>query len=801
MDEAELADYAEARITVSGLADEDIAISVADLAQLEAVSRPASATRSNGEKVKITAVGPLLDTFLAAYGHQQTDFDHIRFGASDGYAITVEHNLLANRELTLALMDGGSVGATDTPGAAGYGVVKNFQLYGLVENTNARAQATDYVGAVAGKLNAGGTICDVINYADVEAKNTVNVGGIAGFAGSPVGGANDGKYADNPSGYNTFILRCGNEGLMHGYYKLGGIVGENAATVMWCYNSGFILPHMHGSGGGWAGIAGRHGNNNAAAEEGVIAYCYNTGTVTNNGMNDDKNETIKGYGGITGPAYGAHGHCEIYNCYNIGAQSAGRNNYNAITTNLEGQARQGAVHDNYSLDADWLKSYTTDVLEVGAKRTVTEFKTTTYNEGDILTLLGPYYAADTANINSGYPVLYWQAGKALPTPASLTVVTPPDKTEYSATQTFDPKGMVVKATFNDGSNAIVSSDVTYSAEPLAAGATSVELSYTFNGAAVTASQAITVESLSLDGITVTTGPTKTIYEAGQTFDKTGMVITASFNQGAVTRVLEAEEYTVAPDPLTTGLTQVTVSYTYASVSGDPQTLTPDENGVFTIPGADIKASVKVSVAVNNSTASGGNSPTPVPTPTFRDVPASHWAHEFVAEMAVKGFIKGKPVGPELLFGPDDNVTRAEFVTILARMSREALPSGGKASSKFGDIMADAYYAPAVAWAADAGVVMGTGGNAFSPDRPISRQEIATMIYRYATYKRIALSGSAAPASFSDADLIAAYAKDAVSSMQQAGVINGYGDGSFRPLGYTTRAETAKLLCLIWRLDK
>ena len=116
VDAADFADYAQEQVLISGLGDEDFYISVAELAELPAVSRSASATRSNGEKVSITAVGPLLDTFLASYGAVQTDFDHIRFGAADGYAITVDQNLLANRELILAVMDGKSpLTADDRP--------------------------------------------------------------------------------------------------------------------------------------------------------------------------------------------------------------------------------------------------------------------------------------------------------------------------------------------------------------------------------------------------------------------------------------------------------------------------------------------------------------------------------------------------------------------------------------------------------------------------------------------------------------------------------------------------------------
>ena len=115
-DAGAIADYADAQIVVSGLTDEDFTVTVADLAALPTVERSASATRSNGERVSVDAVGPLLDTFLAQYGKQQSDFTSIRFSATDQYAISVDANLLANREIILAVSDNGqALSADDQP--------------------------------------------------------------------------------------------------------------------------------------------------------------------------------------------------------------------------------------------------------------------------------------------------------------------------------------------------------------------------------------------------------------------------------------------------------------------------------------------------------------------------------------------------------------------------------------------------------------------------------------------------------------------------------------------------------------
>ncbi len=112
-DENTIADYSNEEITVSGLADEDFTVTVADLAALDSVERSASAQRSNGEEVSIDAVGPLLDTFLAQYGKSQSDFTSIRFTAFDKYSITVDSQVLDNREIVLAVADGGDALSKD----------------------------------------------------------------------------------------------------------------------------------------------------------------------------------------------------------------------------------------------------------------------------------------------------------------------------------------------------------------------------------------------------------------------------------------------------------------------------------------------------------------------------------------------------------------------------------------------------------------------------------------------------------------------------------------------------------------
>ena len=138
----------------------------------------------------------------------------------------------------------------------------------------------------------------------------------------------------------------------------------------------------------------------------------------------------------------------------------------------------------------------------------------------------------------------------------IEVTKQPDKTEYFDGDSFDPTGMEVTAVYNNGSREIVSTEeCTFSPEKLTAGLTSVTVTYKEK----TASVSVTVLDIELAGIEVTKQPDKTVYEAGDKFDPTGMEITASYNNGSKAPV-SIDECTFSPETITEGLTSVTVTY-------------------------------------------------------------------------------------------------------------------------------------------------------------------------------------------------------------------------------------------------
>ena len=133
------------------------------------------------------------------------------------------------------------------------------------------------------------------------------------------------------------------------------------------------------------------------------------------------------------------------------------------------------------------------------------------------------------------------------------------------------------------------------------------------------------------------------------------------------------------------------------------------------------------------------------------------------------------------------------------MSGDDLPA---AESNFTDVANDAWYAANVTWAVTAGVVKGVSETEFAPDANITRQDMAVMIERYAAYKAYTFAAENEAERFADENEIAEYAKNAVSTMQQAGIISGMGDNTFAPLLFATRAQAAKMLgVLLVDMDK
>ena len=192
--------------------------------------------------------------------------------------------------------------------------------------------------------------------------------------------------------------------------------------------------------------------------------------------------------------------------------------------------------------------------------------------------------------------------------------------------------------------------------------------------------------------------------------------------------------------------------------------------------------------------------TPPTTPAysrFVDVPSSRWSATYINKLASLGIINGTGGG---YFEPTLQVTREEFVKMLAGVAGANV--SGYTSSRFPDVPMSRWSASYIAWAADRGITTGTDGGRFAPTMKITREEMATMIYRYVQISGKTLPAKNAPVTFADADQISSWAQTAVSVMQQAGIIDGNvtnGRYTFDPQVPASREECAKMLSILYDL--
>lgn len=177
-----------------------------------------------------------------------------------------------------------------------------------------------------------------------------------------------------------------------------------------------------------------------------------------------------------------------------------------------------------------------------------------------------------------------------------------------------------------------------------------------------------------------------------------------------------------------------------------------------------------------------------PSRSFSDVTPGDWFYEEVMKMAEHGYIQGVSA---TAFEPDSGLTRAMLVTILYRIDGERAVSSNAA---FTDVVKGSWYEKAVNWAASNGIVTGYSESTFAPEDPITRQQMATVLWRYARYKGIDVTsnGTSLP-DFSDRNEIESWAGEAISWAYSRGIMKGTGANTLSPEGGATRAEAAVML--------
>lgn len=223
----------------------------------------------------------------------------------------------------------------------------------------------------------------------------------------------------------------------------------------------------------------------------------------------------------------------------------------------------------------------------------------------------------------------------------------------------------------------------------------------------------------------------------------------------------------------------------------------DGKYTFRMPGRNVTvkgefAPVQAATPTPVPTPTPTPTPTPVPTPSpspkpwenpFPDVSDTEWYIEAIEFVCKQGLMAGYANGK---FGPNDSLSRAQFAQLL--YNKEGRPSGS-VTGKFTDVAPEQWYAGAISWAASKGIVGGYGNGKFGPNDPITREQLAAMLWRYA--------GSPEPANttleYKDADKASSYARQALCWATEKGIVGGKPGKILDPKGEATRAEAAQMV--------
>jgi hypothetical protein len=176
-----------------------------------------------------------------------------------------------------------------------------------------------------------------------------------------------------------------------------------------------------------------------------------------------------------------------------------------------------------------------------------------------------------------------------------------------------------------------------------------------------------------------------------------------------------------------------------------------------------------------------------PSKKFTDVDISQWYHEGIDFVLLNGLFNGTS---DTTFEPNADMTRAMLVTVLWRLETQPNPT---ASNTFADVDSGTWYTDAVAWAAENDIVEGYDADTFGPNDPITREQMAAILYRYASYKGYDLTASNDLAGYTDSGNVSAWALTAMKWAVAEELITGVSETSLDPSGNASRAQVATIL--------
>ena len=219
------------------------------------------------------------------------------------------------------------------------------------------------------------------------------------------------------------------------------------------------------------------------------------------------------------------------------------------------------------------------------------------------------------------------------------------------------------------------------------------------------------------------------------------------------------------------------SLTVTDRFGDAVKVTENADGTytFTMPNGQVTVS-----------ATFVETQEPAPAEPFPDVDENDWFYDEVVYVYENGLMNGVENNQ---FAPNTATNRAMLATILYRLAGQPDVSG---DLPFTDVAAGTWYTDAVLWAAQNGIVNGLGENTFAPMNTLTREQLVTMLYRYAEAEGYDVSAAADLSGYPDAGKVQPYAQEAMTWAVAEGIVEGM-DGNLNPAGHATRAQIATIL--------
>ena len=634
-------------------------------------------------------------------------------------------------------------------------------LSGTVQNLSVSGSVSGdwHVGGVVG-YNNGGTVTGCIFSGSGSVSGSYHVGGIVGQnRGSVENCYNTGAVSGPDSGYSNVVggvvgyndsganvENCYNTGTVSGPDSgsgnfVGGVVGYNyhGTSVENCYNTGSVKGPDSGSGDWYVG--GVVGQNFG----GTVENCYNTGSVTVTGS-DGRVGGVVGYN--SGP---------VKNCYNTGTVSDGTTSGGIVGQN----SGSGSVTNCYFLKTADVNKNLSGIGFGGEGQEAIQKTADAFQSGEVAYLLQSKQITPVWGQNIGE-----DKSPVLTSDQEKTVYRVPVDLNYTGAQ---------------ADQVIYTNSTLNAKEPTREGYT-FDGWYDSNGNPVTAITATTAKLYAQ--WTPVEEPDPEPEEPPYTGKYSYEVSTSVGDHGSLTvdrYATEGEKVTITVTPDDAYLLD-DISVT---AGGKEVALTAGGDGTytFTMPSADVK--ITATFAEDPDwTPDEPEEPATDVSDIFLDVAPNAWYKDAVQYAYDNGLMTGVSATE---FAPEATTTRAMIVSILARLENVTTAE----AAGFADVDDNDWYATAVNWAANVGVVNGYEDNTFQPNTAITREQLAAILMNYAAYKGEDVSNRADLTSYTDQP--STWAEEAMSWAVAEGLISGVTADTLQPQGAATRAQVAAIL--------